>query len=257
MASFLPLKNKVICITGAAQGIGQGIARYVAARGAHLSLADISDAKLKATARGLSEAAAPGSRVFARQLDVADPIAVEKWVADTKSEFGRIDGCVNNAGIFGSEPAPLTDTSFEDWSRTIAVNLTGTFNCLKHQLRAAEDGASIVNMSSAAGLHGAPIFAAYSASKHGIIGLTRCAALQSAARRIRVNAVCPSYVDTPMFADSVEATGGGLQIEGVNQMFPRLATPDDVAGLVGYLLGDESKFVTDSVYRVDGGFKSF
>ncbi|KAI1631110.1 hypothetical protein F4809DRAFT_658500 [Biscogniauxia mediterranea] len=218
MASFLPLKNKIICITGAAQGIGQGIARYVAARGAHLSLADISDAKLKATARGLSEAA---------------------------------------PGIFGSEPVPLTDTSFEDWSRTIAVNLTGTFNCLKHQLRAVDDGASIVNMSSAAGLHGAPIFTAYSTSKHGIIGLTRCAALQSAARRIRVNAICPSYVDTPMFADSVEKTGGGLQIEGVNQLFPRLATPDDVAGLVGYLLGDESKFVTDSVYRVDGGFKSF
>ncbi|KAI0596154.1 hypothetical protein F4775DRAFT_565803 [Biscogniauxia sp. FL1348] len=256
MASLLPLKNKIICITGAAQGIGHGIARYVAARGAHLSLADISDGKLKAAARSLFEAA-PGSRVFTRQLDVADPVAVEKWVTDTKSEFGRIDGCVNNAGIFGSEPVPLTDTSFEDWSRTIAVNLTGTFNCLKHELRAVEDGASIVNMSSAAGLHGAPIFAAYSASKHGIIGLTRCAALQSAARRIRVNAICPSFVDTPMFADSVEKTGGGLAIEGVNQLFRRMATPDDVAGLVGYLLGDESRLVTDSVYRIDGGFKSF
>ncbi|KAI5920968.1 hypothetical protein F4810DRAFT_680443 [Camillea tinctor] len=256
MASLLPLKNKIICITGAAQGIGQGIARYAAARGAHLSLADISDAKLKATARSLSEAASPGFRVFTRQLDIADPVAVEKWVTATKSEFGRIDGCVNNAGIFGTEPVSLSETSFEDWSRTIAVNLTGTFNCLKHQLRAVEDGASIVNMSSVAGLYGAPIFTAYSVSKHGIIGLTRCAAVQNAARRIRVNAVCPSFVDTPMLADSQEKSGG-LQIDTIPQLFGRLATLDDVAGLVGYLLGDESKFVTNSIYQIDGGFKSF
>ncbi|KAI1500296.1 hypothetical protein F5X99DRAFT_410144 [Biscogniauxia marginata] len=256
MASLTPLKNKIICITGAAQGIGLGIARYVAARGAHISLSDVADANLKATAKSISESV-PNSRILTRKVDISDPTAVEKWVAATKEEFGKIDGCVNNAGIFGREPVPLTEMSFEDWTRTINVNLTGTFNCLKYQLRAIADGGSIVNMASVAGLHGTPIFTAYSASKHGIIGLTRCAAVQNAARQVRVNVVCPSFVDTPMLADSRQRTGGGLQIESIPQLFGRLATLDDVAGLVGYLLGDESRFVTDSVYRIDGGFKSF
>ncbi|KAI1655511.1 hypothetical protein F4813DRAFT_367250 [Daldinia decipiens] len=191
MADPKPLKGKVILVTGVAQGIGAAISDYIAARGATLSLADLQIDTLNASAQRISEAY-PDIQVSTWTVNVTDPKSVEEWVIASKEKFGRIDGCVNNAGILG-DGDQITEMSYENWSRVIDVNLTGMFNCLKFQLRAIADGGSIVNMSSASGIRGTPILPAYAASKHGVIGLSRIAAAEHAHRKVRVNAGCPKY----------------------------------------------------------------
>ncbi|KAL7623528.1 hypothetical protein AAE478_007211 [Parahypoxylon ruwenzoriense] len=253
MADPKPLKDKVILVTGAAQGLGGAIARYIAARGAVLSLADVAADKLEAAAQSLA-GSFPGVQILTRAVDVCDAKSVENWVAATKEKFGRIDGCVNNAGIIGADARPITELSEDAWALVINVNLTGMFHCLKYQLRAIEDGGSIVNMSSTAGLRGMGFYPAYVASKHGIVGLTKVAATQSASRGIRVNAVCPSVSNTPMWDEMREQIGGNVSVQDFDQLFQRFVTPEEVASFVAYLLGDESKFMTRTAYPIDGGF---
>ncbi|KAI0155382.1 3-alpha--hydroxysteroid dehydrogenase [Hypoxylon sp. FL1284] len=255
MADPKPLKNKVILVTGAAQGFGETIANYVAARGASVSLADVQKDKVEAAAQRIAETY-PDVQVLARAVDVADAKTVEEWVAATKEKFGAFHGCVNSAGIIGSDPSPVTELSLEQWRRVIDVNLTGTFNCVQHELRAIADGGSVVNMSSVAGLRGVGFYPAYSASKHGVIGLTKVAAHQSADRGVRVNVVCPAIADTPMWQQLNGSFGGALDVKDFPQLFKRFVLPEEVAALIGYLLGDESKFMTGTALPIDAGFSS-
>ncbi|KAI4859556.1 3-alpha--hydroxysteroid dehydrogenase [Hypoxylon rubiginosum] len=253
MADPKPLKNKVILVTGAAQGLGEVISCYVAARGASLSLADIQKDKLDATAQRIAETY-PEVQVQASAVDITDPKSVEQWIAATKEKFGPFHGCVNSAGIIGDDARPLTELSHEAWNNVINVNLTGLFNCLKYQLSAIADDGSVVNMSSVAGLRGAGFYPAYSASKHGVIGLTKVAASENAHRGIRVNAVCPAIADTPMWQQLNGQFGGVLDVKDFPQLFKRYVTAEEVAALVGYLLGDESKFMTRTALPLDAGF---
>ncbi|KAI1474419.1 NAD(P)-binding protein [Daldinia eschscholtzii] len=251
MADPKPLAGKVILMTGAAQGIGATISNYIAARGASLSLADVQKEKLDAEAQYLAQTY-PDIRVFTWSLDVTDPKAVEEWVIESKAKFGRIDGCVNNAGILG-DGSQIMDMSFDNWSKVINVNLTGVFNCLKFQLRAIEDGGSIVNMSSSAGIYGLHILPAYSASKHGVIGLSKVAAAEHAHRGVRVNAVCPGLVGGGMQKD-VQTELPGITTNDLQVLFKELVPISEIAAMVGYLLGNESKFITRTILSVDGGF---
>ncbi|KAI1079738.1 3-alpha--hydroxysteroid dehydrogenase [Whalleya microplaca] len=253
MANPLPLKDRVILITGAAQGIGEATARYLAARGATLSLSDISGEKLQAAGQRIAELF-PESQVMTTLVDICNPKSVEEWVARAKAEFGRIDGCVNSAGIVGKDPSPITELDFDQWNSTINVNLTGMFNCLKYELRAIGDGGSIVNIGSIAGQHGLNFYPAYTASKHGVIGLSKTAATESANRGIRVNVVCPAFTDTPMCAQVYGQSDESIRVENLPQLFHRLVEPEEVAGLISYLLSDESRFITKSVYPISGGF---
>ncbi|KAI0880638.1 3-alpha--hydroxysteroid dehydrogenase [Annulohypoxylon maeteangense] len=252
MADPKPLKDKVVLVTGAAQGLGEVISKYVAARGAILSLADLQKSKLDETAERI-RASYPDVQILTWAVNITDPKSVEEWVAATKEKFGRINACVNNAGIIGKDPSPITDLSFEEWTSVIDVNLTGLFTCLKYQLRAISDDGSIVNMSSVAGLRGTGFYAAYAASKHGVVGLTKVAAAQHAHRGVRVNVVCPAIADTPMWQQLRDQTGD-VRVEDFPQLFKRYVTPDEVASMVGYLLCDESKFVTRTAFPVDGGY---
>ncbi|KAI0008082.1 3-alpha--hydroxysteroid dehydrogenase [Xylariaceae sp. FL0662B] len=253
MANPLPLKDKVILITGAAQGIGEVTSKYLAARGAVLSLSDISGEKLQAARQRITESF-PVSKVMTTIVDICDPNMVEEWVTRTKAEFGRIDGCVNSAGIVGKDPSPIIELNFDQWNNTINVNLTGTFNCLKYELRAINDGGSIVNVASVAGQHGVDFYPAYTASKHGVIGLTKTAAVQNAKRGIRVNAVCPTFAKTPMFKQLQDQSNGMISVDKFPQLFQRLAEPEEIAGLLSYLLSDESRFITKAEYPISGGF---
>ncbi|KAI1204275.1 3-alpha--hydroxysteroid dehydrogenase [Annulohypoxylon truncatum] len=252
MADPKPLKDKVVLVTGAAQGLGEVISKYVAARGAILSLADLQKDKLDEAAERI-KALYPDVQILTWAVDITDPKSVEEWVAATKEKFGRVNGCVNNAGIIGKDAGPITDLSLEEWKSVIDVNLTGLFTCLKYQLRAIADDGSIVNMSSVAGLRGSPFYPAYAASKHGVVGLTKVAAAQSAHRGVRVNVVCPAISDTPMWHQLRDQTGD-LRVEDFPQLFKRYVTPDEVASMVGYLLCDESKFLTRTAFPVDGGY---
>ncbi|KAI1463910.1 NAD(P)-binding protein [Daldinia caldariorum] len=251
MADPKPLAGKIILVTGAAQGIGATISNYIAARGASLSLGDVQKDKLDAEAQRLSQAY-PDIQVATWSLDVTDPKAVEGWVIGSKAKFGKIDGCVNNAGILG-DGSRITEMSFENWSNVMNVNLTGTFNCLKFQLRAIEDGGSVVNMSSCAGIHSVPVLAAYTASKHGVVGLTKVAAAEHAHRGVRVNAVCPGIVAGGLQKNLFREVPN-LTMNDLSALFQELVPMNQVAAMVGYLLGDESKFITRAVLPVDGGF---
>ncbi|KAF3064251.1 Levodione reductase [Daldinia childiae] len=250
MADPKPLKGKVILVTGAAQGLGVAISDYIAARGATLSLADLQIDKLNSSAQRISEAY-PDIQVSTWTVNVTDPKSVEEWVIASKEKFGRIDGCVNNAGILG-DGNQITEMSYENWSRVIDVNLTGMFNCLKFQLRAIVDGGSIVNMSSTSGIRGTPILPAYAASKHGVIGLSRIAAAEHAHRNVRVNAVCPGFVDGGM-QDTLRKDKPEINFAEYSVLLKEYLPMTEVAAMVGYLLGNESKFITRAILPVDGG----
>ncbi|KAI1389332.1 3-alpha--hydroxysteroid dehydrogenase [Hypoxylon trugodes] len=252
MADPKPLKNKTILVTGAAQGLGEVISEYIAARGANLSLADVQKTKLDAAAELIKELY-PDIQVMTQAVDITNPESVENWVLATQDKLGEIHGCVNCAGIIGKDPRPITDLSFEEWNKVINVNLTGLFCCLKYQLRALADNGSIVNISSVAALRGSVFYPAYAASKQGIVGLSKVAAADHAHRGVRVNAVCPAIAETPMW-DQLCEQSGNFRAEDFPQLFKRYMKPEEVASMVGYLLGDESKFITRTTIAVDGGF---
>ena len=195
-----------------------------------------------------------GTALFIR-ADVADDASVAALVAETVSRLGRLDVAVNNAGIEGS-PAPTAECTPENWQRTLAVNLTGVWSCMRHEIpRMLERGTgSIVNMSSVAGLVGFATIPAYVASKHGVLGLTKTAALEYAEQGIRVNAVCPGVIDTEMVE---RFTGGQPEAEAAmvdTEPVGRLGRPEEIADAVVWLASDRSSFVTGQAIAVDGGF---
>jgi NAD(P)-dependent dehydrogenase (short-subunit alcohol dehydrogenase family) len=237
MSAATELAGKVALVTGGASGIGAATAELLADRGAEVVVADLSG----------------GEGVHA--LDVTDEGAVDRLVAGVVDTHGRLDLAANVAGTSGTY-ANVVDTSTEDWARTLRVNLDGVFFCLRAELRAMRaggDGGAVVNVSSGAGLMGVPGMGAYAASKHAVIGITRSAALEVAREGIRVNAVCPGSVRTPMLRGFVGGDEEALEKMGRQSPIGRIAEPVEIAEAIVWLLSDAARYVTGDVIRTDGG----
>jgi NAD(P)-dependent dehydrogenase (short-subunit alcohol dehydrogenase family) len=246
------LRGKVGVVTGASAGIGRAAAVALAAEGASVVLAD------RDAARGeqvVADIVAKGGEAVFVATDVSDDASVAALLAAVEARFGGLDFAFNNAGIEGSQAA-TAECTVENWQRTIAVNLTGVWFCMRHEipLLLRRGGGSIVNCASVAGLVGFTTIPAYVASKHGVVGLTKTAALEYAQQGIRVNAVCPGVIDTEMVE---RFTGGQPAAEAAMvEMEPvgRMGRPDEIADAVVWLCSDRSSFVTGQALAVDGGF---
>jgi NAD(P)-dependent dehydrogenase (short-subunit alcohol dehydrogenase family) len=247
------LEGKVAIVTGAAGGIGSAAAAALAREGARLTLVDRDE-------RGLKETAARVGDVLVRPGDVTSAADVERYVEATVRRFGRLDVLFNNAGIAG-EVKPIIEADETVFDRVLAVNLRGVWLNLRYALRAmvrAGNGGSVVNTSSALGFRGLQGHGAYIASKHAVIGLTRVAALEAAASRIRVNAICPGPTDTSMMRFLEEQTNPDdpasvhTFLEGRIPL-GRYGRSDEIAEAVVFLASDEASFVTGAVLVADGG----
>lgn len=250
----LGLDGKVVLVTGAASGIGRATALAFAAEGATVALLDRAAEGLRTAQEEIS---AVGGHASAHAVDVADSAAVDAVHDAVAAKHGRIDVAFNNAGVI--EPVGwLHETPEDSWDRVVAVNLKGVWLCMRAQLRhmyARRDGV-IVNTSSAAGLVGAPGTSPYTTAKHGVIGLTRTAALEYATSGIRVNAVAPGTVETPMNASFASMANDPFADAPVRHGHPngRLARPDEIADAVLFLASERSTFATGSTLVVDGGY---
>lgn len=241
--------GKVAIVTGGASGIGAAIVRDLAARGARVVVADFNGEGAARIAGEVGE----GARAFT--VDVADAAQVEAMVDFAVQAFGRLDLAVNNAGIAGPS-APIAETQLDDWHRVIDINLHGVFYGLRYQIPAMLEsgGGAIVNMSSILGSVGWRGSVGYVAAKHALLGMTRTAALEYAARGVRVNAVGPAFIATPLIEQAMDEAARAAVVA----LHPagRLGTAEEVAALTNFLLSDAASFVNGSYHPVDGGFLS-
>ncbi len=242
--------GKVAIVTGATAGIGEAVAGELFLRGAAVVIAGRDEGKAHAVALGLDPT---GERAVPCRCDVRDWRSVQGLVETTLARFGALQLAVNNAGITGPAGLALPDCPVEAWEDVIATDLSGVFYGLKFEIPAIlrSGGGAIVNMSSANGMVGLPGMAAYTAAKHGIVGLTRSAALEYADRGLRINAVGPGYVDTPRMRETPPEL---LSRFAAAHPMGRLASREEVARLISFLLSDDSGFSTGGVYPVDGGY---
>jgi NAD(P)-dependent dehydrogenase (short-subunit alcohol dehydrogenase family) len=248
----MSFENKVALVTGAASGMGLATAKAFAEAGAAVALADVNEAGARAAADDLAGA---GHKAIGIRCDVADEPEVAAMVAQTIASFGRLDAAFNNAGV-QAPPSDMADEAAEDFDRVNAINLRGVWACMKHELRHMREQGSgaIVNCSSLGGLVGLPSRAAYHASKHGVIGLTRSAALEYAPRGIRINAVCPGTIDTPMVAAMLEQQADAMKEIMRDQPIGRLGRPEEIASAVLWLCSPGASFVIGHALAVDGGY---
>ncbi len=250
------LDERVAVVTGGSTGIGHATALAFAERGASVVVADVNDEAAAETVDAIEDAG--GEATFVH-TDVTDQGAVDAMVDTAVGEYGRLDFAFNNAGI-GGEQAKTADYPEDVWQRVIDVNLSGVQRCMKAELRAMterDDGGVVVNNASVLGKVGFETASAYTAAKHGVLGLTKTAALEYAAEGIRVVAVCPGFVETPMLEQGglttdVEVRHGIESLHAMN----RLGQPDEVAAAVCWLCSDEASFVTGTAVDVDGGYLS-
>ncbi|KAK7185180.1 hypothetical protein DPSP01_000822 [Paraphaeosphaeria sporulosa] len=252
-------KDRVILLTGAASGIGLATAHLLASRGAKLSLADANEAGLANAANEIKQQC-PGVALRTSVIDVRNEAQIQMWVEGAKEAWGRVDGAANVAGVIGKSIGVNTvaDQDVSEWDFIMDINLKGVMLCMKHQLRHLSDHGAIVNASSIAGLQGRPRNAAYAASKHGVIGLTRSAAKEFGERGIRVNAVCPGMIDTPMSQAAripVKDTKDEALSEASRVALGRKGKAEEVAELIVYLLSDGASFITGNAVSVDGGWQ--
>jgi NAD(P)-dependent dehydrogenase (short-subunit alcohol dehydrogenase family) len=244
--------GKVAFVTGGASGIGRAAALAFARQGASVVVADVSDEGNQETARLIEH---EGGRALAVRCDVRRAEEVKAALDKTMEAFGRLDAAFNNAGIEPKKSAPTADYDEEEWNQIIDVDLRGVFLCMKHEipLMLKSGGGAIVNTSSGAGVIGIKGSPAYTAAKHGVIGLTRAAALDYAAQNIRVNAVCPGYIDTPMMGRFTGGTSEGRAKVTSEEPIGRMGRPEEIASAVLWLCSDGGAFTVGHALVVDGG----
>ncbi|WP_221800743.1 SDR family NAD(P)-dependent oxidoreductase [Oceanobacter mangrovi] len=244
------LKGKVAMITGAASGIGFAIAEKMAASGAALSLWDVSEDHLTSAIEKLKHYDVPMLAIVA---DVSDADAVAAGVERTVAELGRLDIGVNNAGI-GGPAAKSAEYPIDGWNKVININLNGVFYCQRAQLQTMvkQGSGSIVNMASILGQVGIAMSPAYVAAKHGVVGMTKSAALEHAADGIRLNSVGPGFIHTPLVDETLDKETQDYL--ATQHALNRMGTPAEVAELVCWLASDAASFVTGTYYAVDGGY---
>lgn len=244
--------NKIALVTGAGSGIGAAIAEELAANGAKVLVADRDAEGAADVVRRISGA---GGTALAHELDVADAIEVEAMVEAAVRAFGGLHLAVNNAGI-GGPSAPTADYPLEGWHTVINVNLNGVFYGLKYEIPAIikSGGGSIVNMASILGTVGFAQAPAYVTAKHGVVGLTKTAAMEYAKQGVRINAVGPGFIDTPLLSKNLDKP----TLDYVAGLHPiaRLGTSQEVSALTCFLLSDAASFITGSYHLVDGGYTS-
>jgi NAD(P)-dependent dehydrogenase (short-subunit alcohol dehydrogenase family) len=249
-----PMKEKVALVTGGSAGIGRATALAFARNGARVVVADVADEAGEETVRMIREA---GGEAIYVHADVSSATEVEAMVGRAIDAFDRLDYAFNNAGIEG-EQAPTHGCTEENWDRVLAINLKSVWLCIRfqipHMLR--RGGGAIVNCSSVAGLVGFAGIPAYTASKHGIIGLTKTAALDYATQGIRVNAICPGVIHTEMVDRFTHGDPSALEQLTASGPMGRMGTPEEIADAVLWLCSDGASFVTGQAIAVDGGLVS-
>ena len=247
------LKDKTILVTGGSTGIGRASAKVMAQHGATVVIGDVQDEEGAATVAAIE---ADGGNAAYHHVDVSSIEQVSALVSHIAERYGALDGAFNNAGIEGPT-AKIADVSMEQWERVIGVNLSGVFICMKceiEQMMKQDTGGSIVGTASAAGLVGIPGAVSYNAAKHGVVGLTKTVALEYASRNIRVNAVCPGFIDTPML-DRVTDASVKIRDQLIGTVpMRRVAQPSEIGDAVTWLLSDMSTYVTGVALPVDGGW---
>jgi NAD(P)-dependent dehydrogenase (short-subunit alcohol dehydrogenase family) len=249
MISSPILTNQVAIVTGASRGIGAATAHALANAGASVALAARDISRLNQVA---GEIQAAGGTALTIPTDISNPDDVERMVTRTLDAFGRLDIAVNNAAGGGHPPTPLIDVPTAAFDSALAINLRGTFFCLKHEIKAMLDNGAgaIINIASTAGLEAVGGLAAYVATKHGIVGLTKVAALEYAARNIRVNAIAPG----PILTEHLEQAGKVAQQSAAQAMpMRRIGRPEEIAAAVLWLCSDAASFITGTTVPIDGG----
>ncbi|KAH7053420.1 hypothetical protein B0J12DRAFT_55403 [Macrophomina phaseolina] len=264
VASPAPFAHNVIAITGGGSGIGRATAHLLAARGAAVSIADVNAESLATVESSILELT-PGARVLTAALDVRDRAAVAAWIKATTERLGPLTGAANLAGVIndGLNVKTVEETPDEEWDRVLGVNLTGAMVCLSEEVRemkrtakkldeGGRGGFSIVNASSIIGLKGSPRASAYAAAKHGVIGLTKSVAREAGEWGIRVNAIAPGVIITPMTLHQPGAKEGQKEW---NKLAPlgRAGEAEEVAEVIAWLLSANSSYITGMVHEVDGG----
>ena len=247
------MKGKVALVTGAGSGIGRATSLVFAREGAKVMAVDLNEAPVAETVRLIVEMGGEGSGVTA---DVSKAEDVQRMVSETVSRFGRIDAAFNNAGIHTGVRIPFHEYPEDEWDRVIGVNLKGVWLCIKYEAPAMleQGGGAIVNTSSVAGLVAGQGTSAYTASKHGVAGLTKSAAMDYARQGIRVNAVAPGEITTPMMDLIISSNNFSKAQKDEEQPIGRMGKPEEIAEVVVWLCTDAASYVTGHVLPIDGGY---